>query len=168
MLQGEKDKSFEIDEIYLYKIRKLIKRELMEGNTESGIDLTKMIVGTCILSICFCTMNSLGMSPPSLFTKQARYNANFGFINPLLSGAVSGMISYVIKKFLFNSNVGNHLFDLRALCNGFLAGVVGVSVGSATMHPFWAIVSGIFAAPCYLGACQIFKSFQVDDPLENC
>ena len=59
---------------------------------------------------------------------------------------------------LFRS-VGNHLYDMKALCNGFLAGVVGVSVGSGGMQPYWAIVCGIVSAPVYLLACGTFRSF---------
>ena len=40
-LQAEKDKALEIDEIYLYKVRKLIKRELTQSNVEAGVDLPK-------------------------------------------------------------------------------------------------------------------------------
>jgi len=57
---------------------------------------------------------------------------------------------------------------MKALCNGFLAGVVAVSVGSGGMQPYYAVLSGIFAAPCYLFACMIFRNFTIDDPLENC
>ena len=134
LLQLERDSAFEIDELYLYKVRKLIKRELTQGNVESGIDLPKMIFGTFTLTICFCMMNTLGLNSQfDLFSQQARYNANFGFINPILSGATSGLISFVLKRYLLKSNVGNHLFDVKALCNGFLAGVVAVSVGSGGM-----------------------------------
>jgi ammonia channel protein AmtB len=69
MLQNERDKAFEIDELYLYKVRKLIKRELTQNNVESGIDLSKMIVGTFILTLCFCMMNALGLNSQfDLFT----------------------------------------------------------------------------------------------------
>jgi ammonia channel protein AmtB len=30
------------------------------------------------------------------------------------------------------------------------------------------VLAGIFAAPCYLASCLAFRSFQIDDPLENC
>ena len=74
-------------------------------------------------------MNSLSLNSQfDLSTQYSRYNANFGFINPLLSGSVSGIVSYVVKTKLMSTHVGNHLFDIRALCNGFLAGMVGVSV----------------------------------------
>ena len=62
LLQTERDRAFEIDELYLYKIRKLIKRELTQGNVESGIDLPKMVLGTFVTTICLCMMNSLGLN----------------------------------------------------------------------------------------------------------
>ena len=69
MLQNERDKAFEIDELYLYKVRKLIKRELTQNNVESGVDLSKMIVGTFVLTLGFSMMNALGLNSQfDLFT----------------------------------------------------------------------------------------------------
>jgi ammonia channel protein AmtB len=69
LLKIEKEKAVEIDELYLYKIRKLIKREMTHGNVESGIDLPKMVVGTFIMTICYCMMNTLGLNQQfDLFT----------------------------------------------------------------------------------------------------
>lgn len=69
---------------------------------------------------------------------------------------------------LMGSHVGNHLFHLRALCNGFIAGVIGVSMGSGAMKPMLAVVSGAISGVCYLAGCYAFRHFQIDDPLENC
>jgi Amt family ammonium transporter len=66
-----------------------------------------------------------------------------------------------------SNNSGNHLFDMKALCNGFLAGVVGVSVGSGGMQPYHAVLSGLITAPIYLMGVVIFRNFTIDDPLEN-
>lgn len=160
LLQAERDKAVEIDELYLYKVRKLIKRELSQANVESGIDLPQMVLGTILLTLCLGMMNGLGLNSQfDLFSQHTRYNANFGFINVLISGGVSGAISYFTKKAVIRTNVGNHLFDMRALCNGYLAGVVAVSVGSGGMQPYLAAVSGLIAAPCYLLGCAIFKAF---------
>jgi len=153
----------------LYKIRKLIKRELTQSNVESGIDLPKMILGTFLLTVCFCMMNSLSLNAQfDLSTPYARYNANFGFINPLLSGSISGLVSYIVKMRLISTHVGNHLFHIRALCNGFLAGVVGVSMGAGAMPPLLAALAGLVTSTCYLGGCLAFRHFQIDDPLESC
>lgn len=167
LLHAEKDKALEIDELHLHKIRKLIKRELTQGNVESGIDLPQMIIGTFLLSACLCMMNSLSLNSQfDLSTQYSRYNANFGFINPLLSGSVAGLAAYVGKKHLMSSHA-EHLFEIRALCNGFLAGVVGVSVGSGAMQPLLAVLAGLVSGACYLCGCFIFRSFQIDDPLES-
>jgi len=73
-----------------------------------------------------------------------------------------------LKKKIITSHVANHLYDIRSLCNGFLAGVAGVSVGSGGMQPIMALIAGMVSAACYLGACAIFRQFQIDDPMENC
>lgn len=168
LLQFEKDKAFEIDELYLYKIRKLIKRELTHGNVESGINLPYMVIGTFIWTICLCMMGALGLdSQFDLFTQQSRYNTTLGFINPILSGSTSGILSYIMKRLWLKHNHGNHLFDVKALCNGFIAGVVAVSIGAGGMQPYWAVLIGIITAPIYIFSLYMFRSVAVDDPLEN-
>lgn len=128
-----------------------------------------MIVGTFILTLGFSMMNALGLNSQfDLFTDQSRYNANFGFINPILAGSVSGLVNYGLKKRILRTHVANHLYDIKALCNGFLAGVAGVSVGSGGMQPILAIISGLVSSLLYLGGCFLFRQFQIDDPLENC
>ena len=62
LLQAEREKAMEIDELYLYKVRKLIKRELTQANVESAIDLPMLVLGTLILTLCFCLMSSLGLA----------------------------------------------------------------------------------------------------------
>ncbi|WP_375180699.1 hypothetical protein [Enterococcus rotai] len=42
---------------------------------------------------------------------------------------------------------------MKALCNGFLAGVAAVSVGSGGMQPYFAIFAGVVAGPLYLISC---------------
>ena len=66
-----------------------------------------------------------------------------------------------------NYNTGNHLYDLKALCNGFLAGVVGVSVGSGSMQPYMAALAGVVTAIIYCFGVTIFRNLTIDDPLEN-
>lgn len=57
---------------------------------------------------------------------------------------------------------------MKALCNGFIAGIIAVSVGSGGMQAYYAVLAGVVAAPLYIIACLIFRQFTIDDPLENC
>jgi ammonia channel protein AmtB len=118
-----------------------------------------MIMGTFTVTLCFCMMNAVGLNQFDLFTEQTRYNASFGFINPILAGSTSGILNYFLKKKVFTSHVANHLYDIRSLCNGFLAGVAGVAVGSGGMQPIMAIISGVISAAFYLAGCAIFRQF---------
>lgn len=120
------------------------------------------------MGLCLAMMNGLGLNSQfELFSQQTRYNANYGFINTLLAGSISGLISYFGKRFLIQSHLSNHMFNIHSLCNGFLAGAVGVSVGSASMLPFMALASGILSGPLYIISCKMFQILQIDDPLEN-
>jgi ammonia channel protein AmtB len=57
------------------------------------------------------------------------------------------------------THVGIFLFDMRSLCNGFLAGVAAMSVGSAGMQAYWAVLCGAITAPLYVGSCLLFRAF---------
>ena len=128
-----------------------------------------MIIGTFLITICFSVMNAVGLNSQwELASQKDRYNANYGFINAILSGSTSGLIGYLIKKYFMSSHVGNPLYDMKALCNSFIAGIVGVSIGSGSMEPKYAVMAGFFSAPCYIFGCFVFQNFTIDDPMENC
>lgn len=109
------------------------------------------------MGACLAMMNSLGLNSQfDLFSQYTRYNANYGLINTLLAGSISGLISYFGKQCVTKSHISKHMFNIRALCNGFLAGAVGVSVGSASMQPFAALITGIISGPLYIISCKMF------------
>lgn len=81
-------------------------------------------------------------------------------VTTTLAPAAAGVTTLVILKFR------DHIFDLIAVLNGALAGLVGVTASCAWIEPWAAVVIGIFASFIYIGAAWLLLKLKIDDPLE--
>ena len=52
------------------------------------------------------------------------------------------------------------------MCNGVLAGLVGITAGCSVTEPWTAIVCGFLSAWVIHGASKLLLKFKIDDPLE--
>ena len=55
----------------------------------------------------------------------------------------------------------DHIWDLGALCNGILAGLVSITAGCATVLPWHAMLIGIIGGLVYLGGSRLELKFKV-------
>jgi Amt family ammonium transporter len=66
---------------------------------------------------------------------------------------------------------GDHLktprYDVRSLCNGFLAGAAAISAGSGVIRPWGGLITGVIESFLYMSMCIILRKFKFDDPMEN-
>lgn len=58
------------------------------------------------------------------------------------------------------------VWDLGAVCNGVLAGLVSITAGCAAVDPWAAIVIGLVGGLVYVGASALLVRLRVDDPLD--
>lgn len=86
----------------------------------------------------------------------------------LLSGSICSLVTFVLKRHVVR---GDHektpRYDVRSLCNGFLAGVAASSVGAGIFLPWGAILTGFIESIFYMLFCLILKKLKFDDPLES-
>ena len=59
-----------------------------------------------------------------------------------------------------------HVWDLIAVCNGVLAGLVSITAGCAVTEPWAALVCGSLGALVIHFSSKLLLKFQIDDPLE--
>jgi ammonia channel protein AmtB len=127
-----------------------------------------MILGTFITVIGMSMLNACGSGSHNINSVSGRFAAESAFLNTFLAGSFSSFISILFKRYIVR---GDHLktqrYDVRSLCNGFLAGVAAVSAGSGTMKPWGALVTGSIEAFLYMTLCLISKKSKFDDPMEN-
>jgi len=77
-----------------------------------------------------------------------------------LSAAFAGMTVVLITKRL------DHIWDLGALSNGILAGLVSITAGCATVLPWHAMLIGIIGGLVYIGGSRLELKLKIDDPLD--
>ncbi len=55
--------------------------------------------------------------------------------------------------------------DLSLTLNGILGGLVGITAGTATIEPFWAIVTGAVAGVIIVYGVMLLDTLKIDDPV---
>lgn len=128
-----------------------------------------MVLGTILTVIGWVIMAAAGTGTThTLNSYIARYYSANAILNCVLSGAVCGLLTFMFKRHLV---CGDHdrtpRYDVRSLCNGFLAGVAAVSAGSGIIRPWGALVTGGFESLFYCIFCLVLKKIKFDDPMEN-
>ena len=113
-------------------------------------------------------LNACGSGSHNITSVTGRFAAESAFLNTFLAGSFSSFISFLFKRYIVRGDdLKTQRYDVRSLCNGFLAGVAAVSAGSGTMKPWGALVTGSIEAFLYMTLCLIAKKSKFDDPMEN-
>jgi Amt family ammonium transporter len=160
-----------VDDLFLRKVRKLIKHETVSAGEDHdfyAVDNQLMILGTFITVIGWAMLNACGSGSHNVNSVSGRFAAESAFLNTYLSGSFSSIFCILLKKHIVRRDKPKtQKYDIRSLCNGFLAGVAAVSAGAGTMKPWGALVTGTIAAFLYMTMCFIVKKVRFDDPMEN-
>lgn len=81
-------------------------------------------------------------------------------VTTTLAAASAGVVTLIIVK------IKDHIFDLIAILNGILAGLVSITAACAFVEPWAAVVIGAIGALVYIGAAVLLLKAKIDDPLE--
>lgn len=104
LLEHALEDTVDVDDLFLRKIRKLIKKEDEDYNFYT-INNGMMILGTFIIVIGWSLLNASGYGTHSLNSVSGRYAAELGFLNTFLSGSFCAFISFILKRHVV---VGDH------------------------------------------------------------
>ena len=133
----------DVDDLFLAKVRRLIKRDGEDLNFYTMIHVPRMVIGTFLTVLGFAMLNACGAGNHSINSFRGRYAAEIALMNTFIAGSTSGFICFMLKRHIV---IGDHWktprYDIRSLCNGFLSGVVAVAAGSGAMKPWGALVTG--------------------------
>jgi Amt family ammonium transporter len=58
------------------------------------------------------------------------------------------------------------VFDLTAVMNGALGGLVAITAGTATVYPWAAVVIGLIGGCVYIGFSNLLIKLQIDDAVD--
>jgi len=67
----------------------------------------------------------------------------------------------LLEKFL-----GSKVWDVSAVCNGILGGLVSITAGAATISTPMALLAGFLGGFVYFGTSKLLLKLKVDDPLD--
>jgi len=81
-------------------------------------------------------------------------------MNTTISAAIGGITVFLLRFALIRR------YDLGALCNGILAGLVSITAGCGNVEAGSAFVIGLIGGCLYLAASITLKKLHIDDPLD--
>ena len=168
ILEEVLEETADVDDLFLAKVRRLIKRDGQDLNFYTMINVPRMVLGTFLTIIGFAMLNACGSGNHSINSFRGRYAAEVALMNTFIAGSVCGFICFMLKRHVV---IGDHWktprYDVRSLCNGFLSGVVAVAAGSGLMKPWGALITGAVQSIVYMSFCLLFRKVKFDDAMEN-
>jgi Amt family ammonium transporter len=82
-------------------------------------------------------------------------------MNTTLSAACGGLTVFILRFFMLGRK-----YDLGALCNGILAGLVSITAGCSNVESGSAFLIGIVGGFVYCGSSALVRKARIDDPVD--
>ena len=105
-----------------------------------------------------------GGSVDSMFNSEQ--NAPKIIMCTIISAATAGLSSAFLKPLINGTYTRTRRYDVLALCNGVLAGLVSITGVCDHCEPWCAFFIGLIGSLQYSLACKLWKKLGVDDPIE--
>ena len=81
-------------------------------------------------------------------------------MNTTLAAATGGLTVFLLRYVIMKT------YDVLALCNGILAGLVSISAGCGNMESGSAFATGLIGGFIYQAASMLLKKLKIDDPVD--
>eukprot|EP00438_Fugacium_kawagutii_P034068 Skav205989 [mRNA] locus=scaffold2084:42327:45402:+ [translate_table: standard] len=81
-------------------------------------------------------------------------------MNTTLSAATAGLSVFILRYIITKK------YDVGALCNGILAGLVSITAGCGNMESGSAVATGVIGAIVYQAASMLLQKLKIDDPVD--
>mmetsp|Transcript_15697 Transcript_15697/g.37874 ORF Transcript_15697/g.37874 Transcript_15697/m.37874 type:complete len:452 (+) Transcript_15697:34-1389(+) len=136
------------------------------GRFDANVDQEKFVphnVPIVVLGTFILFFGWFGFNPGSslaMKTTADAYSASMVAMNTTVGGAMGGLVTYVLAFVLTKKH------SVGALCNGILAGLVGITAGCGSVEPGEAFVIGGIGGLFYLAGSMLTQAVKVDDPIE--
>lgn len=118
------------------------------------------VLGTFILWLGWFGFNSGGNL--AMHTDAMAYKAAIATCNSSLAPAAGALVAFLLRCYV----VPPYHFDVTALCNGVLAGLVAVTASCGFIDMWEAAVIGVVAGVLYCLSCMALVELKVDDPID--
>jgi len=87
-------------------------------------------------------------------------------MNTILAGASGGLTAAICKPLIFGNFSRKHRYDVGALCNGLLAGLVAITGCCHSVSPAQSVLIGLIGGLIYSASSRLNKALNIDDPIE--
>eukprot|EP00438_Fugacium_kawagutii_P026968 Skav224408 [mRNA] locus=scaffold657:99189:101949:+ [translate_table: standard] len=81
-------------------------------------------------------------------------------MNTTLSAAAGGLTVFIVRYVI------THKYDVGALCNGILGGLVSITAGCGSMESGSAVATGVIGGFVYQAASMLLQKLKIDDPVD--
>ena len=121
-----------------------------------------LCLGTLLLWFCWYGFNC-GSTITVVGEDVTRLVGKIG-MNTSISAAAGGLTSFLIV-YLLNKGTDSE-YSIGALCNGILAGLVGVTASCDTVESWGAMFIGVISGLIYFGYNKLLEKLKIDDPID--
>ena len=137
--------------------------ELADDTDFENSSVPFMVYGTIILWVSWLFFN--GGSTMDMFLDKQNGIAKI-MMNTIISGAAGGLVAAFLKPWIMGSFSKMSRYDIGALANGLLAGLVAITGVCDSVDPWAALIIGILGGIVYSFAVKLCMIATVDDPIE--
>ena len=106
-----------------------------------------------------------GGSTGGMFNARAN-NAPKIMMVTILAASSGALVAAFLKPIVMRTYSKKNRYDVGALSNGLLAGLVAITGVCDSCEPWSAVVIGIIGGIVYTLACKLNQALNVDDPIE--
>merc|ERR1719473_1059388 len=118
------------------------------------------VLGTLVLWFGWYGFN--GASTLSMKSSEDAFSSALVCMNTTLAPAVAGLVVFLLRCYVFAPKC----FDVMAICNGILGGLVSITAPCGSVEPGESLVIGFIGAFVYQGASMLMVKLKIDDPLD--
>jgi len=76
-------------------------------------------------------------------------------MNTILGASSGGITTWILKARIMGNNSKINIYDTASICNGVIAGLVGITASCNMIENWAAVCIGCFSAIFYALACKI-------------
>jgi len=121
-----------------------------------------LCLGTLLLWFCWYGFNC-GSTITIVGQEATKLVGKIG-MNTSISAAASGITTFLLV-YLLNKGTDSE-YSIGALCNGILAGLVGVTASCDTVESWCAMFIGVISGLIYFGYTKLLEKLKIDDPID--
>jgi len=122
-----------------------------------------IVFGTILLFVSWLFFN--GGSTFTMFGPRANSSPKIMMVT-IIAGMTGGLVAAFLKPFVMRTYSKRQRYDVGALSNGILAGLVAITGVCDRCEAWSACIIGFLGGVVYVLACKLMDKLGVDDPIE--